>query len=54
MVDPDELTTFPVLVTCHTEGCGNAEIAIELELYDVNMKVVCGVCSKVINDKIIV
>jgi hypothetical protein len=46
-------------VTCHTEGCGNADAAIELELgytdpmsgdfYPVD-SVVCGVCGEQITD----
>lgn len=44
-------------VTCHTEGCGNAEIPIELALTaDLDGEVVaavvvhCGVCGQEITD----
>lgn len=45
-------------VTCHTEGCGNAEQPIEIELTyrdDNNVvvqvtHVVCGVCGNPITD----
>jgi hypothetical protein len=45
-------------VTCHTEGCGNAEVPIEAELTyrdDNNVvrqitQVYCGVCGNPITD----
>jgi hypothetical protein len=45
-------------VTCHTEGCGNAEKPIELDLTFVDddgaeqpiTAVVCGVCGHAITD----
>ena len=45
-------------VTCHTEGCANADIPIHLDLTyrdETNMvrqitHVVCGVCSQPITD----
>jgi hypothetical protein len=45
-------------VTCHTEGCGNNDIPIEMELATRDgdgivrqtVRVVCGVCSKPITD----
>lgn len=52
MTGSDELVTIPVLVTCHTEECANVRIQIELELYDPNMRVMCGVCGNDIEDKI--
>lgn len=34
-------------VTCHTLGCGNAEVAITLPVSEV---VVCGPCGELITD----
>jgi hypothetical protein len=49
--EEDPIPTRLVTVTCHTAGCGNAGIAITLEVVDVaDPAVVCGVCSQPIND----
>lgn len=37
-------------VICHTEGCENAEIVIEIPSYDEVPVVVCGPCLKPITD----
>jgi hypothetical protein len=45
-------------VTCRTEGCGNKDIPIELQLTVTDadgtvrqiMSVICGVCSQPIHD----
>lgn len=47
----EEIEVFPVIVTCHTSGCGNADIPLELMLHDKDMRVICGVCSTDIKDK---
>ena len=47
-VGPTE--TVEHLVTCHTEDCDNAEIAIPMALADENTAVVCGVCGQPITD----
>jgi hypothetical protein len=38
------------IVTCHTEGCGNAEASIEIASEDTEPTVICGVCSAQIED----
>lgn len=38
------------MATCHTEDCGNAEIAIPVRLVDENTTVTCGVCGQPITD----
>lgn len=47
-----EAPTRQVNVTCHTDGCGNAEISIPLVVADDGNEpaVVCGVCSQQISD----
>lgn len=44
--------TLPVVVTCHTAGCGNGNIALTVNVYDTANpgNVVCGVCSQPIID----
>jgi hypothetical protein len=37
-------------VTCHTEGCENAELSIEIPSYDQQPTVICGACSQQITD----
>lgn len=37
-------------VACHTEGCENAEIVIEIPSYDEVPIVICGACSNSITD----
>jgi hypothetical protein len=37
-------------VTCHTDGCGNAEAAITLLAPIVDPNFVCGVCGQAITD----
>jgi hypothetical protein len=37
-------------VTCHTEGCENAEISIEISSYDEQPTVICGPCAQPIID----
>jgi hypothetical protein len=41
-----------VTATCHTEGCGNAEWALEIYVppEPVPPNVVCGVCNQPITD----
>lgn len=38
------------VATCHTEDCGNADIAISVMLVDENTTVICGVCGQSITD----
>lgn len=46
-----EQTFSPVTVTCGTDGCGNAGIAIEVLRPDDNPgAVVCGACGQEITD----
>lgn len=40
---------IPETVTCHTEGCDNAGIPIDILAAE---HVVCGVCSQPITDRI--
>jgi hypothetical protein len=44
--------TLPVVVTCRTPGCANANVAITVNVYDTADpgNVVCGVCSQPITD----
>lgn len=44
----DEFT--PYKVTCHTEGCGNGEQAIDVLALGTDPLVICGVCSEPITD----
>lgn len=44
-----EANLTPERVTCHTEGCDNAEIPIKIMAAE---HVVCGVCSQPITDRI--
>lgn len=46
----EDVETSPYLVTCHTEGCENAEIAIPVRLSGPDALVVCGPCSQPITD----
>ena len=49
IIDP----TQPVLqfnVACHTEGCENLDIVIEIPSYDQEPTVICGPCGNVITD----
>lgn len=50
-MNEDEMTVFPVAVVCRTSECSNSGETIEMLLPDVNMRVICGVCSKDISDK---
>jgi len=38
------------IVTCHTEGCDNADIPIDIIVEDAEPIVICGVCSVTIID----
>lgn len=38
------------IVTCHTDGCMNAEIPIDIVTEDAEPIVICGVCSVTITD----
>jgi hypothetical protein len=46
VTEPAEVVT----VTCHTEGCGNAEVAIDISRLDDTIPVVCGPCGQPITD----
>ena len=49
----DEILFGEFIVTCHTEGCGNGEasITVSAPIPDEGIPVVvCGVCSKIIED----
>lgn len=46
------LATF--MVTCHTEGCTNAEITLELLALADSPSVMCGVCAQPITDVVAV
>jgi hypothetical protein len=37
-------------VACHTEGCENFDIVIEIPSYDEVPTVICGACSQSITD----
>lgn len=45
--DPELVT---VTVTCHTNGCGNADAPIELQVPADVGGFVCGVCGQTIED----
>lgn len=41
-----------ITVTCHTEGCDNKDVDLELSVPDEpDPAVICGVCSQPITDK---
>lgn len=47
----EEIGTREAVVTCHTDGCPNAEHAISLDIPDVTEpQVVCGPCGNTISD----
>lgn len=51
----DEITFGEYLVTCQTQGCGNAEASIQIsapipEEAETIPVVICGVCSQTIED----
>jgi hypothetical protein len=50
--DEQETPSRAATVTCHTDGCGNAEQAISLPaIPDVpEPQVICGVCGQQITD----
>jgi hypothetical protein len=41
-----------VILTCETEGCGNANIGIEFE--NPGFMCICGVCMNEITNKVII
>lgn len=44
----DEITLADYIVTCMTDGCGNANIAIPIMAPAVNPEFMCGVCQQTI------
>lgn len=40
-------------VTCHTEGCENLDIVIEISSYDAVPHVICGPCAQEITDVVV-
>lgn len=49
IIDPTQ-PLLQSLVACHTEGCENADIVIEISSYDAAPTVFCGVCALQITD----
>lgn len=47
---PDEPTMVARVLTCHTDGCGNADAPIRLDVPDTVTSFVCGVCGQPIDD----
>jgi hypothetical protein len=46
----DEAIYEDFIVTCHTKGCENKDISIEVKIDISGMLVFCGPCSKPIKD----
>jgi hypothetical protein len=49
MAEDDETPMHDVTVTCHTEGCGNADHPIPVSMAE-GALVVCGACGQEITD----
>lgn len=46
-----EIAYRDATLTCHTDGCGNAGVAIEMQIEDVpEPAAVCGACGQPITD----
>lgn len=52
LYDPTQ-PLFQFNVTCHTEGCENADIVIEISSFDEVPTVVCGPCAVQITDVVV-
>lgn len=50
MFDDEEISLQPSEVACHTSGCFNENILIEVMVDATNPLAVCGVCSVDITD----
>jgi hypothetical protein len=50
VTEQTEQTLKSFTVTCKTKKCDNGEIPIEIQTYDDEPVVICGVCGKKISD----